>query len=252
MAITPRRSRSASGRRSWTRWSRRTASWPKRRAGSGSAALRCGGGFAPTASGPTRAAATGPRRACSGARRQAAGVVVSRRLASRSGHAREAMPATPYVVEDYVRRSDVDFAGLIFYGSYVRFFEIAETELFRACGLAYAQVFDRYDIFLPRKAVHSEFYRPARLDDRLRVATYVGRVGTKPMTLNFDVLRGTGRALIAAGWMVLVCVDRKQLKPRRLPAELVEALAPHTLSLEAARAQLGAPAPAPAPAPPTP
>jgi len=118
------------------------------------------------------------------------------------------MPATPYVIEDYVRWSDVDFAGIIFYGSYVRFFEIAETELFRACGLAYAQVFDRYDIFLPRKAVHSEFYSPARLDDRLRVATYVGRIGTTSLTLNFDVFRGPGRSLTAAGWMVLVCVNR--------------------------------------------
>src|SRR2546425_4616211 len=99
------------------------------------------------------------------------------------------MTAKPYIIEEYVRWSDVDFAGIIFYGSYVRFFEIAETELFRACGLAYARVFDRYNIFLPRKAVHSEFYLPARLDDRLRVATYVGRVGTKSMTLNFDVLR---------------------------------------------------------------
>ena len=113
------------------------------------------------------------------------------------------MPATPYVIEEYVRWSDVDFAGIIFYGSYVRLFEIAETELFRACGLAYARVFDRYDIFLPRKAVHSEFYWPARLDDRLRVATYVGRVGTKSMTLNFDVLRDGAPALGAAGWMVL-------------------------------------------------
>src|SRR5438132_14354969 len=75
------------------------------------------------------------------------GVGVSRRLASRSAPTvRNAMPATPYVIEEYVRWSDVDFAGIIFYGSYVRFFEIAETELFRACGLAYARVFDRYDI----------------------------------------------------------------------------------------------------------
>src|SRR6059058_5852628 len=159
------------------------------------------------------------------------------------------MPATPYVIEDYVRWSDVDFAGIIFYGSYVRFFEIAETELFRACGLAYAQVFDEYDIFLPRKAVHSEFYSPARLDDRLRIAAYVGKVGTKSLTLHFDVLRTNAPpalpvSLGAAGWMVLVCVDRKQLKPRPLPAGLVEALAPHTLSLAAARAQLGAASPA--------
>jgi acyl-CoA thioester hydrolase len=159
------------------------------------------------------------------------------------------MPATPYVIEEYVRWSDVDFAGIIFYGSYVRFFEIAETELFRACGLAYARVFDRYDIFLPRKAVHSEFYSPARLDDRLRVAAYVGRVGTKSMTLNFDVLRDGSVGLVAAGWMVLVCVDRERLKPRPLPPGLIEALAPHTLAIAAARAQLGVTVPSSAPAP---
>ncbi len=146
------------------------------------------------------------------------------------------MRIAPYFIEEYVRWSDVDFAGIIFYGAYVRFFEIAETELFRACGLAYAQLFDRYDMFLPRKAVHSEFYSPARLDDRLRVATYVGRIGTTSLTLNFDVFRGTGPALTAAGWMVLVCVDRKQLQPRPLPAGVVEALAPHTLSLVCGRA----------------
>jgi YbgC/YbaW family acyl-CoA thioester hydrolase len=157
------------------------------------------------------------------------------------------MPAKPFIIEEYVRWSDVDFAGIIFYGSYVRFFEIAETELFRACGLAYAQVFNHYDIFLPRKAVYSEFYRPARLDDRLRVAAYVGRVGTKSMTLNFDVLRPDAAALGAAGWMVLVCVDRQRLAPRLLPSGLVAALAPHTLSIGAARASLGVPAPPPAP-----
>jgi len=145
----------------------------------------------------------------------------------------------PFVIEEYVRWSDVDFAGIIFYGSYVRLFEIAETEMFRHCGLAYARMFDEYDIFLPRKAVHSEFYWPARLDDRLRIAAYVGKVGTKSLTLHFDVLRTNAASLGAAGWMVLVCVDRKQLKPRPLPAGLIRALAPHTLSPDAARSALG-------------
>jgi YbgC/YbaW family acyl-CoA thioester hydrolase len=148
-------------------------------------------------------------------------------------------PPGPFIIEEYVRWSDVDFAGIIFYGSYVRFFEIAETELFRHCGLAYAEMFDRFDLYLPRKVVHSEFYWPARLDNRLRVAAYVGRVGGKSMTLNFDVLRDNSSSLGAAGWMVLVCVDRKSLKPRPLPAGLIAALVPHTLSPEAARASLG-------------
>ena len=44
------------------------------------------------------------------------------------------MAAKPFIINEYVRWSDVDYAGIIFYGAYVRFFEIAETELFREAG----------------------------------------------------------------------------------------------------------------------
>src|SRR4029077_14078366 len=151
------------------------------------------------------------------------------------------MPSSPapFLIQEYVRWSDVDFAGIIFYGAYVRFFEIAETELFRASGLAYKNVFEHHGIFLPRRAIHAEFFVPARLDDRLTVAAYIGKVGTKSMTINFDVVWGEPRFLGATGWQVLVCVDRKALKPRAMPPSLLEALAPHTLTPEAARAVLG-------------
>lgn len=149
----------------------------------------------------------------------------------------------PFVVEEYVRWSDVDYAGIIFYGSYIRFFEIAETELFRAAGLAYGDVFDRFGIFLPRKTMQSEFFRPARLDDHLRVAAYIARVGKTSMTINFDVTWGDAPTLGAAASQVLVCVDRRALVPRPLPPELLRALAPYTLSSDAARAALRVTAP---------
>jgi len=144
----------------------------------------------------------------------------------------------PFVVEEYVRWSDVDYAGIIFYGSYIRFFEIAETELFRAAGLAYGDVFDRFGIFLPRKTMQSEFFRPARLDDHLRVAAYIARVGRTSMTINFDVTWGDAVTIGAAASQVLVCVDRTSLVPRPLPPELLRALAPFTLPADAARAAL--------------
>jgi YbgC/YbaW family acyl-CoA thioester hydrolase len=149
------------------------------------------------------------------------------------------LAAQPYIIEEYVRWSDVDVAGILCYGAYLRFFEIAETELFRAAGLAYRDVFDRYDVWFPRAALHSEFYRPARLDDRLRVAAYVGRVGTTSMTLNFEVLRDDPLSIGAAGYQVLVCVDRTALRPRQLPPQVVTALTPYTLTHEAARSLLG-------------
>ena len=51
-----------------------------------------------------------------------------------------------FTIEERVRWGDVDAAGIIFYGSYIRFFEIAETELFRAMGMPYGKVFDELEI----------------------------------------------------------------------------------------------------------
>lgn len=148
------------------------------------------------------------------------------------------MPS-PFVVEEYVRWSDVDAAGIIFYGSYVRLFELAEMELFRAAGLPFSTVFETYDIYLPRVQVHTEFHHPVRLDDRLKVAAYVSRIGTKSITMNFDVVHVASGKLGAHGHLVLVCTTRNQLKSRPLPEDMVRRLEPFTLSVEDARAQLG-------------
>jgi YbgC/YbaW family acyl-CoA thioester hydrolase len=149
------------------------------------------------------------------------------------------MSARPFVIDEYVRWSDVDLAGIIFYGSYVRLFELAETELFRSAGLPFSTLFERYDMYLPRVQVHTEFHYPPRLDDQLRVAAYFGRIGNKSITLNFDVIHlATGR-LSAHGHLVLVCTDRTALKSRPLPGELVERLRPFALTVEEARGHLG-------------
>ena len=138
--------------------------------------------------------------------------------------------AAPFRVREYVRWSDVDAAQIVCYGAYVRFFEIAETELFRAAGMPYGKVFDRLDLWLPRRALRFEFLAPAFLDDPLEVAIRVGHVGRTSLRLDFEVEReDAARTRTAEGDVVLVAIDRKNLRPRPLPAELVEALAPFTV-----------------------
>ncbi len=151
------------------------------------------------------------------------------------------MPPAPHVIDEYVRWSDVDFAGIICYGAYLRFYELAETELFRAAGTPYGELFDRFDLWLPRAEIHSEFHYPARLDDRLRVAAHVARVGHTSLTIAFQVLHLPTARLGADGHQVLVSVDRRTLRPKLLPQDLVDLLAPFTLSREAALAELGVP-----------
>ena len=149
------------------------------------------------------------------------------------------MPAKPFVIDEYVRWSDVDFAGIIFYGAYVRFFEIAETELFREAGLPYSEVFDRFDIWLPRAHLDCDFKYPARLDDRLRVAAYFTRFGTSSIRINFDVIVAKKNRLAAAGHEVLVCTDRTSLKSRPLPPALRAMLEAFTCTEAVARRELG-------------
>ena len=145
----------------------------------------------------------------------------------------------PFIIDEYVRWSDVDHAGIIFYGAYVRFFEIAETEMFRSAGVPYGQVFDRFDVWLPRVHLECDFMYPARLDDRLRVSTYVSRFGTTSVQLNFDVHHLEAGRLAAAGHEVLVATDRETMRPKAMPKELVALLDDFHMSVSEAREATG-------------
>lgn len=134
---------------------------------------------------------------------------------------------TPFSIREYVRWGDVDAAGVICYGAYVRFIEIAETELFRAAGIPYGKVFERFDCWLPRASYKMEFRKPAVLDEQLTVNAHVGRIGTSSIALEFAFDDDAGER-VADCSIVLVCVDRKSFKPKPVPAELRKALIPFT------------------------
>ena len=136
--------------------------------------------------------------------------------------------AYKFRIEERVRWGDVDAARIIFYGAYIRFFEIAETELFRAAGLSYGKMFDDLDVWLPRAHLECDFRSAAQLDDLLEVAVYVGRMGTKSLRLNFEVRRKGETDLVAEAHFVLVAVKRHTFESVPLPDELRRRLAPYT------------------------
>jgi acyl-CoA thioester hydrolase len=133
-----------------------------------------------------------------------------------------------YCIEERVRWGDVDAARIIFYGAYIRFFEIAETELFRAVGLPYSVMFDELDIWLPRAHLECDFRQAAQLDDLLEVCVFVGRIGHKSLRLNFEVRRKGEETLVAEAHFVLVSVRRDTFETVALPEELKTRLAPYT------------------------
>ena len=135
--------------------------------------------------------------------------------------------AWKFRIAERVRWGDVDAARIIFYGAYIRFFEIAETELFRAVGLPYGLMFDQLDVWLPRAHLECDFRQAAQLDDLLEVSVYVGRIGTKSLRLNFEVRRNGDPSLVAEAHFVLVAVRRGTFDSVPVPAELRQRLAPY-------------------------
>ena len=133
-----------------------------------------------------------------------------------------------FTIDERVRWGDVDAARIIFYGAYIRFFEIAETELFRAVGLSYGEMFDELDIWLPRAHLECDFRSAAQLDDLLEVSVYVGHIGTKSLRLNFEVRRKGEEALVAEAHFVLVAVQRDTFRTVPIPEGLRHRLAPYT------------------------
>ena len=134
-----------------------------------------------------------------------------------------------FAINERVRWSDVDHAGIIYFGSYVRFFEIAETEMYRAMGLPYSGAFDELDVYPVRAQFHCDFKAPAFLDDLLTTELWVTKLGNSSMTLTFEIVRmlstkGKVGEVLVTGHCILVTVDRKSLKPRRIPERLREGL----------------------------
>ncbi len=144
--------------------------------------------------------------------------------------------ALHFRVREFVRWGDIDQAGIICYGAYVRFFEIAETEFFRAVGFPYSALFERFDFWLPRVQLHFEFRSPALLDDLLEVEVWIGNIGRTSLRLEFSVQKVEG-PVTAVGYEVVVAINRKDFRPVPVPAELVAALAPYRVDLAAAPAQ---------------
>ena len=132
-----------------------------------------------------------------------------------------------YRVEEYVRWEDIDAAGIINYQAYLRFFGLAEAELFRAAGLAFGVLFEEIGIWLPRAHVECDFFVPVRLDELLTVEARVGHLGRTSLHLNFEVRRTRNpEIVVATGKYVLVCVRQGEFTPAPLPDTVRQRLTP--------------------------
>jgi acyl-CoA thioester hydrolase len=122
-----------------------------------------------------------------------------------------------------VRYAETDTMGVVYYSNYFVWFEVGRCDLLRAVGSTYRELEAR-GVQLPVIEAHCEYRAPARYDDELEIATTGALLSPVRVEFRHEVVRRTDRTLLATGRTVHAAVDGRG-RPRRLPADVREALA---------------------------
>ncbi|HVZ70297.1 MAG TPA: YbgC/FadM family acyl-CoA thioesterase [Rhizomicrobium sp.] len=118
---------------------------------------------------------------------------------------------------------DTDLSGVVYHANYLRFMERGRTEFFRAAGIKLAALEEAEPTAWTLRKVQLEYFRPARLEDRIEVRTICTGLTGARMTADQKIY--AGEVLLTHG-TVEACIITLSGKPRRIPQEVRDKLAP--------------------------
>ncbi len=131
------------------------------------------------------------------------------------GHVTGRRPPFGYAAYARVGFSDTDAQGVVYYGRYMPYFDLARTEFHRHLGRGY---FGSADLAMRATAV--EYHAGARFDDLLEVFVRVERIGRTSITYDHAAYRiedDSEDVLMATATATLVCIDLAERKAVPVP-----------------------------------
>ncbi len=133
------------------------------------------------------------------------------------GHTTDRKPPFRYAAYTRVGFSETDAQGVVYYGRYLPYFDLARTEYHRHLGRVALAGSD----FVMR-AAQVEYHAPARFDDLLEVFVRTERIGRTSVTFDHAAYRvhddGTDVLMVTAK-QTLVLVDVDERRPVPIPDE---------------------------------
>jgi len=126
------------------------------------------------------------------------------------GHVTDRRPPFRYAAFVRVGFSDTDAQGVVYYGRYMPYFDLARTEYHRHLGRVRLG-----DVDFAMRAVTVEYLAGARFDDLLEVFVRVERIGTTSITYDHAAYRSGDDLLMATAKATLVCIalDKRKAVP---------------------------------------
>jgi acyl-CoA thioester hydrolase len=139
------------------------------------------------------------------------------------GHVSDRKPPFRYSALARVQFSDTDAQGVVYYGRYMPYFDLARTEFHRHLGRPHLDGVD-----FAMRAVTVEYVAGARFDDLLEIFVRIDRIGTTSITYDHAAYRvddGGEDTLMATAKATLVCIALDERRAVPVPDAFRERIA---------------------------
>jgi acyl-CoA thioester hydrolase len=129
-------------------------------------------------------------------------------------------PPFKYSAFTRVGFSDTDAQGIVYYGRYLPYFDLARVEYHRHLGLL--RVDEGHELVMRASAV--EYFAPAGFDDLLEVFVRLSRIGRTSVTYECAAYRVEDDLLMVTAKQTLVLDVLEERRARPVPDEFKEAI----------------------------
>ncbi len=131
------------------------------------------------------------------------------------GHETDRKPPFRFAVYTRVAFSDTDAQGVVYYGRYLPYFDLARTEYHRRLGEVGV---NRAEFVMRASTV--EYHAPARFDDLLEVFVRISRVGTTSVTYDYATYKleaDEQESLMVTATQTIVLIDHDDRRTLPVP-----------------------------------
>ena len=123
-------------------------------------------------------------------------------------------PPFKYSALTRVGFSDTDAQGIVYYGRYLPYFDLARVEYHRHLGMLFEGTEEHQFVM---RASTIEYFAPARFDDLIEVFIRVSRIGRTSITYECAAYRVDDDVLMVTATQTLVLVDLDERRACEIP-----------------------------------
>ncbi len=123
------------------------------------------------------------------------------------------MPHT-HSCEYRVYYEDTDAGGIMYHAKYINWCERARSEYLRAVDLQSSQIQEKQGVLFVVRHLEADYFKPARLDELLRVETVLKEMKNSSFLLNQSIF--CQDSMLFSMTVTIVCIDSNG-RPVRIP-----------------------------------